>query len=72
MWVSLANDWRASSALQSSTPSDLIIMDTNYEERVMGRRQILAENPSVAMGVIPEGARLSTSCIHTSCVIISR
>ncbi len=30
-------------------------MDTNYEERVLGRRRILAENPSIAMGATPEG-----------------
>ncbi len=42
-------------ALQSSSPSDLIIMDANYEERVLARRQIIANNPNVVMGSIPEG-----------------
>ncbi|KAH8881324.1 hypothetical protein GQ53DRAFT_702566 [Thozetella sp. PMI_491] len=42
-------------ALQSSSPSDLIIMDTNYEERILYRRGVIADNPKIAMGTIPEG-----------------
>jgi heme-dependent oxidative N-demethylase alpha subunit-like protein len=30
-------------------------MDNNYEERVLARRQIMAEHPSTVMGAIPAG-----------------
>ncbi|KAL2019371.1 hypothetical protein VTK56DRAFT_9751 [Thermocarpiscus australiensis] len=67
----LANfDWRAAEpmklrpfkpkyhitmALQASTPSELIIMDKNYHDRVAARRQIIADHASAVLGAIPAG-----------------
>ncbi|KAF3762823.1 hypothetical protein M406DRAFT_46873 [Cryphonectria parasitica EP155] len=42
-------------ATQSSTPSDLIIMDRNYKDRVAERRQLIALHPSVVVGAVPQG-----------------
>ncbi|KAK4247559.1 hypothetical protein C7999DRAFT_41104 [Corynascus novoguineensis] len=42
-------------AIQSSVPSDLIIMDSNYHNRVMGRRNLIEERQSAVMGAIPSG-----------------
>lgn len=46
---------RAWAALQSSTPSDLIIMDKNYLDRVNLRRQLIAQNGSAVHGCLPQG-----------------
>ncbi|EOO02286.1 hypothetical protein UCRPA7_2174 [Phaeoacremonium minimum UCRPA7] len=42
-------------ALQSTAPSDLIVMDYNYKERVLGRRELIAEHTSTVSGFIPMG-----------------
>lgn len=42
-------------AIQNSTPSDLIVMDRNYKDRVLGRRQLIAQHPSIVVGAIPQG-----------------
>lgn len=40
-------------AVQNSSPADLIVMDHNYEDRVLERRQLMAENPTIVLGAIP-------------------
>lgn len=42
-------------AVQNSAPADLIVMDHNYEDRVLERRQLMAQNQSVVVGAIPQG-----------------
>ncbi|KKY36342.1 putative hrq family protein 2 [Diaporthe ampelina] len=42
-------------AVQNSTPADLIVMDHNYEDRVLERRQLMAQNPAIVVGLIPQG-----------------
>lgn len=42
-------------AVQNSTPADLIVMDHNYKDRVLERRQLMVEHPSIVMGAIPWG-----------------
>ncbi|GAB1317384.1 hypothetical protein MFIFM68171_07594 [Madurella fahalii] len=42
-------------ALQNSTPSDLILIDSNYLSRVTSRRAIMATHPSTVLGVLPAG-----------------
>ncbi|KAK4100411.1 FAD/NAD(P)-binding domain-containing protein [Parathielavia hyrcaniae] len=37
-------------AIQCSTPSDLIVMDSNYLPRVTARRQLIAQHPSSVLG----------------------
>lgn len=43
------------SALQSSTPSELIVMDSNYLSRVIERRETMANHNTTVMGAIPSG-----------------
>ncbi|KAK4664326.1 ferrioxamine B transporter [Podospora pseudopauciseta] len=42
-------------AIQTSSPSELIIMDKNYLDRVTARKAILASHPEVVKGYIPSG-----------------
>ncbi|KAG6354156.1 hypothetical protein INS49_004760 [Diaporthe citri] len=42
-------------AVQNSAPADLIVMDHNYEDRVLERRQLMARNPNIVLGAIPRG-----------------
>ncbi|KAK0713966.1 hypothetical protein B0T26DRAFT_650927 [Lasiosphaeria miniovina] len=42
-------------ALQSSTPSDLIVIDRTYLEGITERRRIIAENAATVLGAIPQG-----------------
>lgn len=42
-------------ALQASAPSELILMDSNYFDRVMDRSRIMKEHQSIIMGAIPAG-----------------
>ncbi|CAP65211.1 uncharacterized protein PODANS_5_4500 [Podospora anserina S mat+] len=42
-------------AIQTSSPSELIIMDKNYLDRVTARKAILASHPKVVKGYIPSG-----------------
>ncbi|CAN8099693.1 unnamed protein product [Discula destructiva] len=42
-------------ALQNSNPSDLIIMDRNYKDRILERRQLIAQHPSIVIGAISQG-----------------
>ncbi|KAK4038061.1 putative FAD binding protein [Parachaetomium inaequale] len=42
-------------AIQNSTPSDLIVMDNNYLERVTTRRNIMAEYTSAVYGTVSSG-----------------
>lgn len=42
-------------AVQNSSPSDLVVMDRNYEARVLERRQLIAQHPSIVVGAIPSG-----------------
>ncbi|KAK7744786.1 hypothetical protein SLS62_010019 [Diatrype stigma] len=42
-------------ALKSTMPSELIIMDTNYLERLKERERIMAEHAPHVLGCIPEG-----------------
>ncbi|CAK7227593.1 hypothetical protein SBRCBS47491_006623 [Sporothrix bragantina] len=39
-------------ALQSSSPEDLIVIDSNYKERIEIRRRVMDENPSIVMGTV--------------------
>lgn len=41
-------------AVQNSTPADLIVMDHNYEDRVLERRQLMTQNPTIVLGAIPQ------------------
>ena len=43
------------SALQTATPSSLIILDKNYLSRVTARRKIISSYPSTVLGSIPSG-----------------
>ncbi|KAK4142894.1 uncharacterized protein C8A04DRAFT_12809 [Dichotomopilus funicola] len=43
-------------AIQNSTPSDLIVMDCNYLDRVTGRRQLIDKHGSLLHGATPSGA----------------
>lgn len=40
-------------AVQNSSPAELIVMDHNYEDRVLERRQLMAQNPNIVLGAIP-------------------
>lgn len=40
-------------AVQNSAPADLIVMDHNYEDRVLERRQLMVQNPTIVLGAIP-------------------
>ena len=40
-------------ALRSSTPSDLIIMDSNYTERIKVRKQVIRDHAEHVLGCIP-------------------
>jgi hypothetical protein len=42
-------------ALQSDTPSELIVIDSNYLDRVTERRQIMADKGSTVVGSLPDG-----------------
>lgn len=42
-------------ALQNSTPSELIVMDRNYKDRVMERRGLITQHPSIVVGAISQG-----------------
>lgn len=42
-------------AVQNSNPADLIVMDHKYEDRVLERRQLMAQNPAIVLGAIPRG-----------------
>lgn len=42
-------------ALQSSSPEDLIVLDSNYKGRIEKRRGVIANNPETAMGTVPIG-----------------
>lgn len=42
-------------ALQSDEPSDLILIDSQYQDRVEERRSIIENHSSVVIGAIPEG-----------------
>ncbi|KAK4180918.1 hypothetical protein QBC36DRAFT_2131 [Triangularia setosa] len=42
-------------AIQTSSPSDLIIMDKNYLDRVTDRKSILTSHPEIVKGYIPSG-----------------
>ncbi|SPN96583.1 uncharacterized protein DNG_00106 [Cephalotrichum gorgonifer] len=43
------------STLESDTPSELIIIDTNYPSRIAQRREIIARHPTTVHGCVPEG-----------------
>lgn len=42
-------------AVQNSAPADLIVMDHNYEDRVLERRQLMTTQPNIVLGAIPWG-----------------
>ncbi|KAK0716663.1 hypothetical protein B0T21DRAFT_352081 [Apiosordaria backusii] len=42
-------------AIQASSPSELIIMDKNYLDRVTARKSTLASHPDIVKGYIPSG-----------------
>lgn len=42
-------------AVQNSAPADLIVMDHNYRDRVLERRQLMVQHPSIVVGAIPRG-----------------
>ncbi|KAB5522122.1 hypothetical protein GE09DRAFT_501206 [Coniochaeta sp. 2T2.1] len=42
-------------ALQASAPSELIVIDNNYEGRVLERRKTMRDHQSTVMGAIPAG-----------------
>ncbi|KAK0669215.1 hypothetical protein QBC41DRAFT_364982 [Cercophora samala] len=42
-------------AIQTSSPSELIIMDQNYLDRITARKSIVASHPEVVKGYIPSG-----------------
>lgn len=42
-------------AVQNSAPADLIVMDHNYQDRVLERRQLMSQNPNIVLGAIPGG-----------------
>ncbi|KAH8904919.1 hypothetical protein BR93DRAFT_914762 [Coniochaeta sp. PMI_546] len=42
-------------ALQASAPSELILIDNNYEKRVLERRKTMQDHKSTVMGAIPAG-----------------
>lgn len=42
-------------AVQNSTPADLVVMDHNYENRVLERRQLMTQHPAIVVGAIPQG-----------------
>lgn len=42
-------------AVQNSTPADLILMDRNYKNHVLERRQLMVDHPSIVVGAIPQG-----------------
>ncbi|KAI3392016.1 hypothetical protein diail_6343 [Diaporthe ilicicola] len=42
-------------ALQNSPPAELVVMDHNYEDRVLERRQLIVQHPNIVVGAIPQG-----------------
>ncbi|ROV96574.1 hypothetical protein VMCG_07838 [Cytospora schulzeri] len=42
-------------ALQNSSPSDLIVMDRNYKDHILERRQLMVQHPTIVVGAIPQG-----------------
>lgn len=42
-------------ALQNSSPQELIVMDRNYHDRVLERRQLITQHPKIVVGAIPSG-----------------
>lgn len=42
-------------ALQNSPPSELIVMDCNYKDHILDRRQLMKQHPSIVVGAIPQG-----------------
>lgn len=42
-------------AVQNSKPADLIVMDHNYRNRVLERRQLMVQHPGTVLGAIPRG-----------------
>jgi hypothetical protein len=42
-------------AVQNSAPADLIVMDHNYEDRVLERRELMIQQPNIVVGTIPRG-----------------
>lgn len=42
-------------AVQNSSPQDLIVMDQNYEDRVLERRHLMDKHPNIVVGAIPRG-----------------
>ncbi|KAG8156737.1 hypothetical protein KVR01_013342 [Diaporthe batatas] len=42
-------------AVQNSKPADLIVMDHNYKDRVLERRQLMAQQLNIVLGAIPSG-----------------
>lgn len=41
--------------MQASAPSELILIDNNYEKRVLERRKTMQDHKSTVMGAIPAG-----------------
>ncbi|CAK7226136.1 hypothetical protein SEUCBS140593_006139, partial [Sporothrix eucalyptigena] len=39
-------------ALQSSSPEDLIVIDSDYKDKIDIRRRVIAEIPSTVMGTV--------------------
>lgn len=42
-------------AVQNSPPSELIVVDRNYKDRVLERRQLMMQHPSIVVGAIHQG-----------------
>ncbi|KUI60946.1 hypothetical protein VP1G_08135 [Cytospora mali] len=42
-------------ALQNSSPADLIVMDRNYKDHILERRQLMIDHPSIVVGATPRG-----------------
>lgn len=42
-------------ALQNSSPSELIVMDCNYKDHILDRRQLMKQHPDIVVGAIPQG-----------------
>lgn len=42
-------------AVQNSSPADLIVIDQNYEDRVLERRHLMDKHPNIVVGAIPRG-----------------
>ncbi|KAF4876348.1 hypothetical protein CGCSCA1_v004507 [Colletotrichum siamense] len=51
-------------AIQGSTPDDLIIMDSNYLDRVNERRETIKHHAPTVLGAVPEGIPVSTRHTH--------